>query len=203
VHRGRRPPLGLSSRSVRFPRQSLRVAARAATRTTTAPAATTPVMTTPAVTTPAVTTRAAATRTAWSVGLLWLLSACASSSPATPVPSAVEKAVWVSRFEYETAADIGRIMDRCAAAGFDSVMFQVRGNGTVLYPSRLEIWSEQTDFRSPGFDPLAHAIHAAHARGLRLHAWVNVLTGWRTAARASVPRPSDPRQLLQHRRGWF
>ena len=77
-------------------------------------------------------------------------------------------------------------------------MFQVRGNGTVLYPSAFELWSERFDHQDPGFDPLAVAVRAAHARGLQLHAWVNMMPGWRGA----VP-PTDRGQLWHKQREWF
>ena len=37
-------------------------------------------------------------------------------------------------------------------AGFTAVMFQVRGNGTALYPSAFEVWSERFEYRDPGFE---------------------------------------------------
>jgi len=110
----------------------------------------------------------------------------------------MQRCIWVSRYEYQTPEDIERIMEDCAGAGFTSVMFQVRGNGTVFYNSTRELWSETFQFQHPGFDPLAAAVSAAHARGLELHAWVNVLTGWR-----GDPEKADPRQLVRSRPQWF
>jgi uncharacterized lipoprotein YddW (UPF0748 family) len=104
----------------------------------------------------------------------------------------------VNRFEYRTALDIHNIMRRCADAGFSTVMFQVRGNATAFYSSRQEIWAEQFDFKAPSFDPLSQAVASAHAHGLKLQAWVNVLPGWR----GDKP-PTDQRQLLHTRPEWF
>ena len=78
------------------------------------------------------------------------------------------------------------------------MIFQARGNGTVFYPSSIEVWSEQLDHRDPGFDPLATAVRAAHARGMKLCAWVNMMPGW-----VGTEDPGDARQLWHSRQEWF
>jgi uncharacterized lipoprotein YddW (UPF0748 family) len=124
-----------------------------------------------------------------------VLAACAGLPDA---PAGLDRAIWVTRHDWRTAADVERVVHDCADAGFAAVLFQVRGNGTVLFDSRFEPWSEQFGFRHPGFDPLATAVAAAHARGLQLHAWVNAIPGWR----GNAP-PADPRQLWNARPDWF
>lgn len=86
--------------------------------------------------------------------------------------------MWVTRWDYKTPSDITRIADRCREANIDTILFQVRGNATAFYRSSIEPWAEQFDFKDPGFDPLALMVEAAHARGLRLVAWVNVVPAW-------------------------
>lgn len=115
----------------------------------------------------------------------------------TPLPS-IRKSIWVSRWEFQTKSDIDDVMRRCADAGFESVMFQVRGNGTVHYSSRLEVWSDRFGFRAPSFDPLSYAIVAARANGLKLHAWINVMPGWGGAA-----APTSKKQLFHSHPQWF
>ena len=80
-----------------------------------------------------------------------------------------ERAIWVSRFDYKTRDDVITIVGRCKAAGFNTILFQVRGNATVAYPSSLEPWSEQLGGADPGFDPLETAIERAHAEGCLLY----------------------------------
>ncbi|MCA9254761.1 MAG: family 10 glycosylhydrolase, partial [Phycisphaerales bacterium] len=92
------------------------------------------------------------------------------------------RAIWVTRWDYRQAEDIPRIMDNCANAGFNTVLFQVRGNGTAFYDSPYEPWAEEFDFKNPGYDPLRDACREAHDRGLELHAWVNVMPAWRGPA---------------------
>lgn len=128
----------------------------------------------------------------------WLLALLAACHTAPRPDDALRRCIWVDRWDYRTAADIDTIMADCQAAGFTAVMFQVRGNGTVGFPSKLELWSERFGFQDPGFDPLQTAVAAAHRRSLQLHAWVNVMPGW-----SGDQPPSDPRQLLRARPDWF
>ncbi|MBK8913747.1 MAG: family 10 glycosylhydrolase [Phycisphaerales bacterium] len=115
-----------------------------------------------------------------------------------PAPLAEARAVWVTRFEYRTADDVRRIIRNCADAGFNIVLFQVRGNGTAFYRSRLEPWAVELGGRDPGFDPLAVACEEARARRVQLHAWVNVMPAWR-----GTRPPLDEKQLYNRKPEWF
>jgi uncharacterized lipoprotein YddW (UPF0748 family) len=108
------------------------------------------------------------------------------------------RAIWVTRWDYRTPGDVVAIMDNARSAGFNTVLFQVRGNGTAFYRSRFEPWSEELGGRDPGFDPLLVACREAHRRGLALHAWVNVMPGWRGKG-----PPADRRQLYHAHPEWF
>jgi uncharacterized lipoprotein YddW (UPF0748 family) len=73
------------------------------------------------------------------------LAACSDPSttaptPVTPVRSdTVEaRALWVSRFEYSTAASIAAIMADARRANFNIVYLQVRGVADALYRSDVE-----------------------------------------------------------------
>ncbi|MFQ5805944.1 MAG: glycoside hydrolase family 10 protein, partial [Phycisphaerae bacterium] len=114
-----------------------------------------------------------------------------------PLPSPV-KAVWVARFHYYHPADICTIIRNCAALGFNTILWQVRGSGTVAYPSRIEPWSAEYGHQDPGFDPLQIAVEEAHRRGLRIEAWVNVMPGWR-----GPKAPPIKNQLWHTRPEWF
>lgn len=108
------------------------------------------------------------------------------------------RAIWVTRWDYKTPTDIARVMDNCKSAGFNTVLFQVRGAGTVCYPSKIEPWADEFGGRDPGFDPLAVACKEAHKRGMELHAWANIIPGFR----GDKP-PSDRRQLYNAHPDWF
>lgn len=124
-------------------------------------------------------------------------SAGVSRPAPLPMPPQI-RAVWVARMHYEFPDDIRTIMRNCRRLGFNTVLWQVRGNATVAYPSELEPWSQEFDYRDPGYDPLALAVEEAHAQGLRIEAWVNVLPGWR-----GPQQPPIENQLYRTHPDWF
>lgn len=135
-----------------------------------------------------------------SLAALLLLGGCTPGRTVTPGPRVVTpmRAVWVTRMDYRSPDDVRTVMENCRTAGFNSVVFQVRGNGTAFYRSKLEPWAEQFDFKDPGFDPLEVACREAKARNLQLHAWVNVMPAWR-----GTKPPAEPRQLYNAKPEWF
>src|SRR5215813_11297783 len=64
--------------------------------------------------------------TRWLPGAV-LASRVGRTTEAGAAAKAEGRALWVNRFEYESADDIARIMERAAAANFNLVYFQVRG----------------------------------------------------------------------------
>lgn len=138
-----------------------------------------------------------------SVGLaaVALVTGChpgARSGRWSPPDGGSIRAIWVTRWDYRSARDIPAIMENCRSAGFNTVLFQVRGNGTAFYRSRIEPWADELGGRDPGFDPLAVACKEAHRRGLSLHAWVNAMPGWR----GNKP-PANRKQLYWAHPDWF
>lgn len=68
------------------------------------------------------------------------------------------------------------ILETTAAAGLNTVFFQVRPQGDALYQSEIFPWSSYltgTAGQDPGYDPLAFLIEEADKRGIRVHAWIN------------------------------
>lgn len=139
------------------------------------------------------------------IGLLFivlvLLSSPASGAcqtAAVKTPRASEHAMWVTRWDYKSAADCRAIAENCKSIGIDTILFQVRGNATAFYRSSFEPWAEQFGFKDPGFDPLATMIEEAHARGLRLVAWVNVVPAW-----YGPVAPTDPAHVYNKHPEWL
>jgi len=135
------------------------------------------------------------------LSLVMVLQGCRAPGPrgrTSRLSDGTIRAIWVTRWDYKKPRDIAAIMNNCRKAGFNTVLFQVRGNGTVFYRSRIEPWADELGGRDPGFDPLAVAISEARRRGLQLHAWVNVIPGWR----GDKP-PKNGRQLYHARPDWF
>jgi uncharacterized lipoprotein YddW (UPF0748 family) len=125
--------------------------------------------------------------------------------PATPAPIEGEgRALWVNRFEFESADDIIRIMRRAGEANFNIVYFQARGAADAVYRSEIEPCSVGLCGRlggTPPYDPLEVAVREANKHGLQVHAWLNALTGWASGneeACASLVESEDgnPRHLL-------
>ncbi len=106
------------------------------------------------------------------------------------------RALWVNRWEFSTPDDIRRMADKAADANFNALFFQVRGNADACYPSGLEPWIARLSGvfgNDPGWDPLAVAVDEAHARGLELHAWVNIYPAW---LGATPPSPAEPEPMF-------
>ena len=71
--------------------------------------------------------------------------------------------------------ELCRILDRLAESHFNTVFFQVRHRGDVIYPSKIE--PRVTVFTGGrnnylDYDPLQFAIEECHKRGLSIHAWI-------------------------------
>jgi len=75
-------------------------------------------------------------------------------------------------------AELLAILEHSAALGLNAVILHVRLAGDAMYPTDYAPWSAYLSAKSgeaprPAYDPLAFAVHEAHARGLQLHAWFN------------------------------
>ena len=108
------------------------------------------------------------------------------------------RAVWLTTFrgldwpttQIKDEADIAKqkkeltdILDQLHKVHINTVIFQTRVRGNLIYPSDIEIWCESLTGKAggnPGYDPLAFAIEECHKRGMELHAWM-----------VSVPLGSD------------
>lgn len=112
--------------------------------------------------------------------VLAALLPCAAGYAQTAAPEV--RAMWISRFEWPSSsqsvakANIDNHMALLKANNFNTVLFQVRGQCDVLYPSPDEPWTNTFNWTNPGWDPLQYAIDAAHAQGLEFHAYINTHT---------------------------
>jgi uncharacterized lipoprotein YddW (UPF0748 family) len=144
-------------------------------------------------------------QTAWEDALPGVSDLSADQRPLSQV-APYRRFLWVSRFDWSTAADVKRIFYQAAQARFSDVLFQVRGEGTAYFQSEVEPWAWQLSGgeidrtgRKPGWDPLATAIEEARRYGLRVHAYINVMPGWAQLETA----PESSGQLFAARRSWF
>ena len=125
-----------------------------------------------------------------------------SSQPEnTPTTYQEYRAVWISYLDLNTllkgknasqfTSNIGSAFDKVKALGCNTVICQVRPFGDALYDSDYFPWSYTitgTEGKNPGFDPLKIMVEQAHARGLKIEAWVNP---YRIRSSGSVSSLSD------------
>jgi uncharacterized lipoprotein YddW (UPF0748 family) len=116
------------------------------------------------------------------------------------------RALWVTRWDYSTITDVQTLVANAAAAGFNVLLFQVRGNADAFYTPGLEPWAVQlsgTLGQDPGWDPLQTAVEAAHAYSMELHAYVNVYPVWlSTTVPLSTAIPQPLFWTLSYRYTW-
>lgn len=122
--------------------------------------------------------------------LLTVLGGCAA--PSVPVPENTEtpvektaelRGIWISCYELEQLPADNDSSFRTAANamfravrdyGLTDVFVHVRPFSDAFYPSKLFPYSKYLSCDgAPSFDPLAVLLDAAHACGLRFHAWIN------------------------------
>lgn len=118
-------------------------------------------------------------------------------SPTAAVAKEGTRALWVTRTTL-TSPDAIRQMVRAAdAAGFNTLIVQVRGRGDSYYSGTIE--PRATELASkPGFDPLATVLADAHAAGLNVHAWVAV-----NLVSSSVSLPAAREHVIYRAPEWL
>jgi len=120
------------------------------------------------------------------------------------------RAIWVTRFDYDSEAKIKYIMETAARAHFNVVYFQARAAGDAYYRSSIEPCAVLLCGRlggTPSYDPLEVAVREGHRRGLQVHAYLNALSG-RPAGIEGQCRPmtepdlGNPRHMLLEHPEW-
>ena len=111
------------------------------------------------------------------------------------------RGLWVTRFDFTretpSPATVDKIVADAAMAGFNVILFQVRGTADALYDSPLEPWSARLtgtlgEPPNPYWDPLAYLVQRAHAAGIEVHAYINVYPVWLAG---STPPHTTPEHL--------
>src|SRR5947207_4746745 len=117
-----------------------------------------------------------------------LLALLLLAAPVSPLPAGRTemRGLWVVRTGLLSPDEVDRVVDEAARAGFNALFVQVRGRGDAFYASRIVGRSELLAGQPAAFDPLGRLLTRARARGLQVHAWVNVLL----CAHFGVPLPS-------------
>jgi len=125
-------------------------------------------------------------------------------------PKAEARALWVTRFDYDSEAKIVRIMETASRANFNIVYFQARASGDAYYRSAIEPCAQRLCGKlggTPSYDPLEVAVREGHARGLQVHAYLNGLSAWPAGIEGQcklIPQPDsgNPRHILLDHPEW-
>ncbi len=80
----------------------------------------------------------------------------------------------MTRAALTSPAAVDALVRHAAGAGLNALFVQARGRGDAYYASDLEPRGAMLARQPAAFDPLARVIREAHARGIAVHAWVNV-----------------------------
>ena len=106
--------------------------------------------------------------------------------------------MWVLRTTLASPAAIDRMVDAASDAGINALFVQVRGRGDAYYTSSIEPRGALLAKQPASFDPLATTIAAAHARGIAVHAWVNV-----GLVADAVGLPSSAQHVVRRHPEWL
>lgn len=118
----------------------------------------------------------------------------AGQAPAGP-PRA--RALWVTRATLGSPESVGRMVGAAKAAGFNTLVVQVRGRGDAYFAGGTEPRAAELASR-PTFDPLATTLRLAHEAGLRVHAWVAV-----NLVSSAASLPGDAAHVIYRSPEWL
>jgi uncharacterized lipoprotein YddW (UPF0748 family) len=132
-----------------------------------------------------------------SVAAVTVSGVAAPGAGRQPEPVAETRALWVTRTTLASPAGVAALVTSARAAGFNTLIVQVRGRGDAYYRSRIE--PRAAELRAhPAFDPLAETLRLARASGLRVHAWVAV-----NLISSAVDLPASPQHVLRRHPEWL
>ncbi len=116
------------------------------------------------------------------------LATLAAAPPKPPEPEV--RALWVKSASLTSPAAVAAMVKSAKAGGFNTLLVQVRARGDAFFTGGLEPRAEALAAQPDSFDPLAETIRLAHARGIRVHAWMDIAlvssATWLPASRAHV-----------------
>ncbi len=104
------------------------------------------------------------------------------------------RAMWVTRYELTSPANIKQIVHKAKANNFNALFVQVCGRGTAFYNSTLI----PKDSTVTTWDPLALLVTTAKKENIEIHAWVNMLYTW-----SANEQPPASNHVLNQHPDWF
>jgi uncharacterized lipoprotein YddW (UPF0748 family) len=108
------------------------------------------------------------------------------------------RGLWVLRTTLGSERTIREMVDAARRGGFNTLLVQVRGRGDAYYRSDIEPRGLEIEDDATAFDPLAVTIDAAHAAGLRVHAWFNT-----DLVSSAVSLPRSTKHVVSRHPEWL
>lgn len=136
------------------------------------------------------------------LGLVALSPLDAAAPRPTPAPRPAEdtevRGLWVLRSSLASPEKIQELVRTAAAGGFNTLMLQVRGRGDAYFLGGVEPRADELASQPADFDPLETTLAAAHAAGIKVHAWFNVNL---VSSATTLPRSRD--HVVARHPGWL
>ncbi len=103
--------------------------------------------------------------------------------------------IWVVRHSITSPQKVRKLVDYAATNGYTDLFVQVRGRADAYYNSKIV--PRSTLLPRGGYDPLTDIIPLAHAKGIKIHAWVNMYLSW-----SARKLPADPSHIVNRHPEW-
>ncbi len=108
------------------------------------------------------------------------------------------RGLWVVRNSVVNLGQAERLVRFADSLGCNVLFVQARGRGDAWYRSELSPGPDEYPDIPMVFDPLTALIPLAHARGIEVHAWLNLCLTW-----SERQPPSRPDHVLRAHPDWF
>jgi uncharacterized lipoprotein YddW (UPF0748 family) len=108
------------------------------------------------------------------------------------------KALWIVRDSISNSEKTEEAVNYAAAHGYTDIFVQLRGRGDAYYKSSFVPGPVEYPTIPEYYDPLDNVIKLAHKRGLKVHAWFNMLLTW-----SSVKNPKSVEHPVNAHKDWF
>lgn len=108
------------------------------------------------------------------------------------------RALWVLRTSLTTPDTVATLVRSAREHGFNTLLVQVRGRGDAYFRGGIEPIPADLQRQAESFDPLMSVLEAAHAAGIRVHAWVNV-----NLVSSAADLPSTREHLIYRHPSWL
>ena len=118
---------------------------------------------------------------------------------ARPQVDATEiRGLWATRSWMTSPAHVAQLVDDAVRHGLTAVFVQVRGRGDAFYQGGPDPRAPLLSRQASTFDPLGDLVGRARARGLQVHAWMNV-----NLVAGATAMPTAPQHVIVQHPEWM